>query len=132
MKRQHWLALVAAASMGVTAQAQGQVAGTWVGETQGRGGTQMVTLVLSVDGDMLTGTFAQGDQETEIAMGSVADGTVAFQRTVGRGFTLTYAGEVEGDTLTLTPSFEGGRGGGRGDGQRRGRGRLRTLQLTRQ
>ncbi len=138
MKQHYWLALVAAAGMSLTAQAQGTVDGTWVGETQGRGGTQAVMLVLSVDGDTLTGTFTQGAQETDIEEGSIDGNTVTFQRTVGQvGFTLTYTGQVDDDTLTLTPTFEGEqRGGGRGRGVGQGRGGRgggpQTLELTRQ
>ena len=57
----------------------------------------------------------------------VNDSTVTFQCTVGQGFTLTYTGEVDEDTPTLTPSFDGGQGRGHDglDG-------LQTLELTRQ
>jgi len=149
MRRQYWLALVAAIGLGVGAQAQSGIAGKWVGETQGRGGTQAVTLVLTVNGDDLTGTFTQGDQETDIEEGAIDGNTITFQRAVGQGgFTLEYTGVLDGDTLTLTPMFNGGpRGGGRpgggpppgagqgrGDGQGRGGGRggPQTIELKRQ
>ena len=57
----------------------------------------------------------------------VNDSTVTFQCTVGQGFTLTYTGEVDEDTPTLTPSFDGGQGRGHD-----GLGGLQTLELTRQ
>ena len=57
----------------------------------------------------------------------VNDSTVTFQCTVGQGFTLTYTGEVDKDTPTLTPSFDGGQGRGHD-----GLGGLQTLELTRQ
>ena len=121
MNRYLPLGLVAIIGLGLSVQAQSNVAGTWTGEAQGRGGTQEVTLVLAVDGNALTGTFTQGDQSAAISEGMVDGDTVSFQRTVGRGFMLTYSGEVDGDTLTLTPMFDGGRGGGRPGGGRGGR-----------
>jgi hypothetical protein len=140
-----WLqALALLVVLGVSALAQSNIAGTWVGETQGRGGTQTVTLVLVVDGDELAGTFTQGEQEAEITEGAIDGNTVTFQRAIGPDIVLTYTGEVDGNTLTLTPAFDGGRQGagrfgGRGDGQDGaragggpGRGGPVTIELTRQ
>ena len=131
---------VFAALVTMSAIAYAQGAGTWTGEAQGcgRGGPQMVTVVLNADG---TGTFKQGDQpEGELSEVVIDGNSVSFQRMVagrggGRGgnFTVSYAGEVDGDTLTLNISVEGrggrgGRGGGRGG---RGGG-PQQLVLTRQ
>ncbi len=123
---------VFAALVAMSAIAYAQGAGTWTGEAQGRGrgGPQMVTVVLNADG---TGTFKQGDQpEGELSEVMIEGNNVSFQRMVagrggrGAGFTLTYAGEVDGDTLTLTISVEGRGGrGGRGGGPQ-------PLVLTRQ
>ena len=123
MRWRYWTALLGAGVMGATARAEGQVAGTWVGGTQGPGGMGTVTLVLHVEGSVLTGTFGRGGRETEITQGSVEDGAVTFQvimGRMGRGFSMNYAGELVGDTLTLTPSFAGGPAGP--PGPRRGRG----------
>ena len=116
-------------AMSAITYAQG--AGTWTGEAQGRGGgPQMVTVVLNGDG---TGTFKLGAQpEGELSEVMIDGDSVSFQRMVagrggrGAGFTLTYTGEVEGDTLTLNISVEGRGGrGGRGGGPQ-------PLVLTRQ
>ena len=127
--------------------AYSQVAGTWMGETQGRGGTQEITLMLTVDDNALTGTFKQGDQAAaDISDGTVEGDTIMFSRSLefgGRGaFNLSYTGEIDGDQLTLTVAFpEGGFGGGRGGGGRGdggggrgggGRGAPMPIVLTRQ
>jgi hypothetical protein len=106
-------------------------AGTWAGEVTGRGGAQNVTVMLSADG---TGTFKQGEAEAETLSEVTLDGnTVSFSRTPnfgGRGgFTLTYTGTVEGNTLTLNVEGGGGRGGPGGGG---GRGAPMPITLTRQ
>ena len=119
--------------------AQSGASGTWKGEAQGRGGAQEVTLELSVDGTTVTGTFMQGQQTVEISDGMVEGNTISFKRTIsarGNEFTISYSGEIDGDELTLNPTFEGGRGGGgRGGGGRGGGGRgggQQPLTLTRQ
>lgn len=103
-------------------------AGKWMGESQGRGGTQQVTLELKVDGEHLMGTMKQGEQPAaEIADGKVMDNgnTIMFSRSIeGRGgntFTINYTGKVNGSEMTLTPEFQG-RGGGGGGGRGGGRG----------
>lgn len=122
--RKSLLALVGLLVMPSLALAQG-AAGKWMGEMQGRGGTQQLTLQLKVDGEHLMGTLQQGEQEAvEIAEGKVMDGnTIMFSTSVeGRGgntFTINYKGMVKGDELTLEREFQGGgRGGGRGGGGR--------------
>jgi hypothetical protein len=104
-------------------------AGTWTGETQGRGGTQMLTLTREVAGSTLTGTYAQGEQSGAISEGTVEGNMIAFQRNLefgGNPVTLSYTGQIEGNTLTLTTTG-GGRGGGGG-----GRGAPMPIVLTRQ
>jgi len=105
-------------------------AGTWKGETQGRGGTQTMTLTLAVDGSALTGTFEQGPQSGPISEGAVDGTMISFQRNVefgGNAVTLSYSGQIEGDTLTLTGGGRGGRGGAGG-----GRGAPMPIVLMRQ
>ena len=119
MKMNSFFAIMVGLVLSSVVFAQG-VAGKWVGETQGRGGPQMVTLELKVDGDKLTGTYQQGQQPAgEIAEGKVVDAsTITFKRSVaGRGggdpVTIEYTGKVSGAEMTLTPMAPaGGRGGG--------------------
>jgi len=83
--------------------------GTWVGEAAfGAGGSRTVTLVLSVDGKDVTGTFQEDDRpEEKISEGSVDGNMVSFTRNLdlgGRSFPLGCTGEVDGDMLTLNMS----------------------------
>jgi hypothetical protein len=114
-------------------------AGTWSGETEGRGGTQTTTLTLAVDGSTLTGTFAQGEQSDPISEGAVDGNMISFQRALefgGNAVTLNYTGEIDGDTLTLNVTFPGagpgGAPGGGGGGGRGGRGAQMPIVLMRQ
>ena len=120
--------LIAIAIVVLPAAALAQADGTWTGETQGRGGVQAVTVTL----DGATGTWVQGELETELAEITVNGNEVSFQRTVnfgGRGgFALTYNGVIDGDEMTLTMSLPEGRGG-RGP---RGGGAPQPIVLTRQ
>jgi hypothetical protein len=115
--------------MSVFAYAQSGAAGTWTGETQGRGGPQPITVELKVSGGTLAGTWKQGEQTTEITEGKVVDAsTITFKRSVaGRGggepIVLTYTGKISGDELALTVEGGGGGGGGRGGGGGGGGGR---------
>jgi len=123
--RKSLLALVGLLVVPSLALAQG-ASGKWMGETQGRGGTQQVTLQLKVDGGNVMGTYQQGEQAAgEISNGKVVDAnTITFSRTVpgrggGEGFTINYTGTINGSEMTLTreaPEGGGGRGGGRGAG----------------
>ena len=100
--------------------AQSGIAGKWVGETQGRGGTQTITLELQVDGSTLTGTIAQGQQGPVAISDGKVDGTkISFNQVLnfnGMEITVNWSGEHSGDELMLTRA--GGRGGrgGRGGG----------------
>jgi hypothetical protein len=121
MRTKCLVALLVVVALASLTFAQTGPAGKWVGETQGRAGTQQVTLQLKVDGDKLTGTYQQGEQAaTEISDGKVVDaGTITFKRSfTGRGgnpITIEYTGKISGSEMTLTPMFPGGGfGGGRG------------------
>jgi hypothetical protein len=95
--------------------------GTWKGEMAGRGGgpAQEVTVMISRGDNGLMGKWMQGDQEEDLANVTAEGSMVSFERTLagrgggGQGFTLSYSGEIEGNQLTLTQSFQGG-GGARG------------------
>ena len=103
--------------MSAFAAAQTGAAGKWTGETQGRGGPQMITLELKVSGGTVSGTWTQGQQPaTEISKGKVVDpNTITFSRSItGRGgdpITLNYTGKITGDELTLTVEAPAGGGG---------------------
>jgi uncharacterized membrane protein YgcG len=135
-----FLILVAALFlMPILVFAQGQVAGKWTGEQQGRGGAQPVTLELKVDGSTLTGSLKTGDNTAQISDGKLDGTKVSFKTTQNRGgndVQISWTGEVKGDELTLTR--EGGGGGGRrggggggGGGRRGGGGGARALTLKR-
>ena len=114
-------ALVAAAAFTAT-PVTGQLAGTWEVTTQGgRGGPQTSALVLTQDGETLTGTMmfnlpeqAGGPQELEVSNGTVDGNSFSFTVTLslqGNSIDLNYSGTVDGDEMTGT------RGGPRGGGQ---------------
>jgi len=101
-------------------------AGTWAGETSGGGGLAVrpITLVLNADG---TGSM-EVDVILELEEVTIDGSAVAFavRPEIGgnpAGFRFRYEGEVEGDTMTLRVTLEGG--GGRG-------GEPEPLVLTRQ
>jgi len=104
--------------------------GKWTVETQGRNGTQTLTLTLQSDGSNLTGSLAGGrGGSVEITEGKMDGANVTFKVVrAGRDGgtqTVTYSGTLSGDDLKLTA--HGGRGGGRG----RGRGGARDLAFKR-
>lgn len=94
--------------------------GKWTVETQGRNGTQTVTLTLQSDGSNLTGSLAGGrGGSVEITEGKIDGANVSFKVVrAGRDGgtqTVAYSGTLAGDDLKLTA--RGGRGGGRGRGR---------------
>jgi len=108
--------------MSVLVFAQGGVAGKWTGETQGRGGTQPVTLDVKADG---SGTLTQGQNTSQLTDGKVDGMKITFTTTQnfnGNEVKIMWSGEVKGDEMTLTRSGGGGRGGGGGGGGGGGRG----------
>lgn len=118
MKARLLFVVLALALMSVPAYSQ--VAGTWIGENQGRGGTQETTVVLEIDGNTLTGTFGNTSQPAADITDGIVDGdSISFSRSLdfpagrfggrSRGFgfrgrreiTLNFTGEIEGNELTL-------------------------------
>jgi hypothetical protein len=94
--------------------------GKWTVQTEGRSGTQTMTLTLQSDGSNLTGNLAGGrGGSVEITEGKIDGANVSFKVTrAGRDGgtqTVTYSGTLSGDDLKLTA--RGGRGGGRGRGR---------------
>ena len=114
------------------APASSQVAGTWELTSETGRGTRTSTLMLTVDGSMLTGTETRtgggrgggggggaggggggGPQVTEISDGSIDGNSFTFTitRTFGdNSFTQLYMGTVDGATISGT--IDSGRGGG--------------------
>ena len=133
------LMAVAVSVPAIVGLAQGGAVGTWTGETQGRGGPQMVTVTLAAGEGGMTGTWTQGEQETPLTEVAVNGNEVTFQRALagrggGAGITLTYTGEISGDQMTLNAAAAGGGapGGGAPGGGGGGRGAQGPLVLTRQ
>lgn len=101
-------------------------AGTWAGETSGARGLAVrpITLVLDADGTGRLEVDVVLDLEDVAIDGSMV--AFAARPMIGgnpAGFRLRYEGEVEGDTMTLNVTLEGGGEGGGGD--------LEPLVLTR-
>jgi hypothetical protein len=107
------------------APASSQVAGTWELTSETGRGTRTSTLMLTVDGSMLTGTVTRtggggrggggggGPQAIEISDGSIDGNSFTFTitRTFGdNSFTQVYMGTVDGATISGT--IDSGRGGG--------------------
>ncbi|HEV3162699.1 MAG TPA: hypothetical protein VGZ22_01565 [Isosphaeraceae bacterium] len=77
-------------------------AGTWKWTVERNGNTIENTLKLKQDGEKLTGTIAQQDNETEIMDGKVSGETVSFKVTRefgGNKILFTYSGKLSGDTI---------------------------------
>jgi hypothetical protein len=114
-------ALAALSSVGAVAAA---IDGKWTAETQGRNGTQTVTLTLQSDGSGLTGNLAGSRGGSVAITEGKLDGTNVTFKVVRPGRdggtqTVVYSGTLSGDDLKLTA--RGGRGGGRGRGKGAGR-----------
>lgn len=126
--RRALLTLFAMSVMSSVAFAQAGL-GTWKGEVAGRGGgpAQDLTVTISRGDNGLMGKWMQGDQEEDLTNVTAEGNMVTFERTLagrggGQGFTLTYSGEIEGNQLSLTQSFQGGGARGGGGGGARGGG----------
>jgi hypothetical protein len=109
--------LIVAALLVLAPQAVAQdPAGTWTGETSGVGGLAVrpITLVLNADGTGAMEVDAVLALEEVIIDGSMIAFSVRplLGGTTPAGFRFQYEGEVDGDTMTLRVTIEGG--GGRG------------------
>ena len=120
-----FFALVALACMAAFGAA---VDGKWTVETQGRNGTQTLTLTLQSDGSNLTGSLVGGrGGSVEITEGKMDGANVTFKVVrAGRNGgtqTVTYSGTLSGDDLklaTLTESVAADWGNGISRGGARG------------
>jgi hypothetical protein len=106
------LAITAVASLAA------DVSGTWKGIMKSNeGGEFDAVLVLKVDGNNLTGTFAQGRAGEKLNApkaiddgGKVTDGQVTFSITYNNATNVrknNFSGQLDGAQLKLTSQFEG-------------------------
>jgi hypothetical protein len=88
------------------------VTGTWTGIFHTReGGAFETTLVLKADGNNLTGTLQQGNNdEMQIENGKVSGDQISFSLTRGTGDksrTVNYTGKIDGKNMKLTQQLAG-------------------------
>ncbi len=97
-------------AMSVTLYAQSSAVGTWKGETQMPNGARAVILVINGDG---TGRFNAGNDNELSGIVIEGDGVSFSFKPIAAGGALTVnmTGNVDGDTLTLRGTFEGGESG---------------------
>ena len=116
--------MIAVAILGlmvVTALAA-DVDGTWVSESQGRGGQSMtITYSFKAEGSTLTGTVSSpmGGEPTAISDGKINGDDISFsvkRDFGGNSMTMKYKGKVAGNEIKLTMEMEGGMGGPGGGG----------------
>lgn len=101
--------LVFALMFGAGASAQSSVNGEWDGSFETPGGARPFKVVLSADGEKLTGTAKRTTGDVPIA-GTIKGDAITFSYTInysGNDLTLTYSGKVSGDTMSGTVSFGG-------------------------
>lgn len=107
------LALMGLIAMFSLAAMAADVSGTWTGIFHTReGGAFETNLVLKANGDALTGTFQQGNNdEIQIENGKSSGDQVTFTITRGSGDKtrkINFTGKVDGNTMKLTLQPEGG------------------------
>ncbi|MDX2033458.1 MAG: hypothetical protein SF339_22470 [Blastocatellia bacterium] len=93
----------------------GGVDGKWTGQAQGPQGPVDMTFVFKSDGEKLTGTLTNQFGEVAIHDGTIKGDAIAFKVTRefnGTKFTLKYTGNLAGDEIKLTRTFEGEGPGG--------------------
>ena len=101
--------LVFALIFGAGVSAQSSVSGEWDGQFETPGGARPFKVVLTADGEKLTGTAKRTSGDVPIT-GTIKGDAVTFSYTInygGNDLTLTYSGKVSGDTMSGTVSFGG-------------------------
>ena len=125
------ITLLLSAAIALPGAAQ-DLTGTWEISTQGgRGGPQAMTLVVTQDGQGLTGTLTRtipsrggrggGAMESDVENGMIEGKNFSFQVTLnfqGNSFTQSFSGAISG--ISIQGTIEGPRGQGRPfNGERR-------------
>ena len=125
------ITLLLSAAIALPGAAQ-DLTGTWEISTQGgRGGPQAMTLVVTQDGQGLTGTLTRtipsrggrggGAMESDVENGMIEGKNFSFQVTLsfqGNSFTQSFSGAISG--VSIKGTIEGPRGQGRPfNGERR-------------
>ena len=88
---------------------QTSVAGDWDGSFNTPGGARPFKIVLTVDGEKLTGTAKRSSGDVPIT-GTIKGDAISFSYTInygGNDLTLIYSGKVAGDSMSGTVSFGG-------------------------
>jgi hypothetical protein len=105
----HLVLLLAACALPLRAAEPAKVAGTWNVTLELETITGHPRLVLEQNGEKLTGTY-EGRYGVSALEGTIKEKTVRFSVTIlaeGTETTGTFAGSVDGETMSGTVSFEG-------------------------
>lgn len=105
------LTLISVALLSLAAMAA-DASGTWTGTFHTReGGAFETNLVLKADGNTLTGTWQQGNNdEIQIENGKISGDTVTWTITRGTGEKqrkINYTGKINGNSMHVTSQVEG-------------------------
>ena len=112
------LPIIATLALTVASYSQSKISGVWQTEASGgRGGIDMITMELHVDGDKLTGQITRTDppgQDPVAIAGKATETTVVFTVKSPDGKrVITFKGRLEGNQLVFSREVQG-TGGGRG------------------
>jgi len=103
------LVVVPAFAQDATKAKNVDVTGTWDSTAESPQGAISSVATYKQEGEKLTGTHVGQMGEVQLK-GTVKGNEIAYTITVdaqGQQFTLTYAGKIEGDTITGTVEFGG-------------------------
>lgn len=103
------LAVVPAFAQDAPKDKKVDVTGNWEVTVESPQGTMVSAATYKQDGETLTGTHV--GRMGEVALkGTVKGADIAYSITVdaqGQSFTISYAGKIDGDTITGTADFGG-------------------------
>jgi len=109
MKRAFISTLFVVALLITAAFGQTSVAGDWDGSFNTPGGARPFKLILTVDGEKLSGTVKRASGDVALT-GTIKGDVINFSYTInygGNDLTLLYSGKVVGDSMSGTVSFGG-------------------------